>query len=321
MAVNWSQAKKLEAGFWPWTSAFVYIAEDRMGMSAGSKLKGGMFAIWGVAGAGRRLISLWIVFFLASLNTCSEVLKLSPLMAPWGLSKFFTVSPGQKKYLVVPFIKLLDPNNLINSWHDFQQMALCFLWTALNTPRPVLLRVPWEGHRGTWAQFGSRGSKSPVNKVEWAAQSALVDGIWKQVKGTPLWSCLSLIIGTPESYLVLIKIPNHYPLCLITIVPQNRRATAGLSHIEHTGSQMLSDIASSTPDENLQNYKPSKFIHSIQPLTFSLSRNHSPIHIAFKRTMQIQPVSVSESHQKANTFFFQILKLCLGQPHLTHKHK
>lgn len=65
----------------------------------------------------------------------------------------------------------------------------------------------------------------------------------------------------------------------------------------------MSDLAFSSPDKNLQNYKPSKFIHSIQPLTFSLSMNHSPIHIAFKITMQIQSVSVSESHQKANTFF------------------
>lgn len=91
--------------------------------------------------------------------------------------------------------------------------------------------------------------------------------------------------------------PNYY------CAPVRKGNRWSLPHRIYRKLNAMSDLAFSSPDRNLQNYKPSQFMHSIQPLTFSLSMNHSPIHIAFKITMQIQSISVSESRQKANTFF------------------
>lgn len=169
-------------------------------------------------------------------------------------------------------------------------MVLHFPSTVLNSPL-ALLWVCSEGRLGTWAQFANHSSGSSVNKVDWTAGLALVDGMWKHVKETP-WSCLSLIIGTPEGYLILIKMPNCYPLSLITVVlTPVKRGTAGLSHI-HRKPIAIEGLAISSPGKNLQNYKPSKLVHFIQPFIFLLPMHHSPVHIALQMTIRIKSISV-----------------------------
>lgn len=103
---------------------------------------------------------------------------------------------------------------------------------------------------------------------------------------------LSFIIGTPEGYLVLIKMPNCYPFSLTTIVlTPVKRGTAGLSHI-HRKPIAIAGLAISSPGKNLQNYKPSQLVRFIQPFIFLLSMHHSPVHTALKVTIRIKSVSV-----------------------------
>lgn len=106
--------------------------------------------------------------------------------------------------------------------------------------------------------------------------------------------------------------PNYY------CAPVQKGNSWSLPHRTYRKPNAMSDLASSSPDKKLLNYK----VHS-----FDSTTNLFIVYESFSN-----PHSLQENHAntislyiwitpKGKHIFFQTLKLGLGQPHLNHKHK